>query len=83
MCNIVSVEAAEGCQNGNKYFFVLIFVGGETIRNIIKASGAHVELNRSIPESSPTKCFIIRGIKNEIWFHGKLFFLLLFIESLC
>lgn len=41
----------------------LFSVGGETIRGIIKACGAHVELNRMIPESSPTKCFIIRGIE--------------------
>lgn len=55
--------------------WLLFFVGGETIRNIIKASGAHVELNRNIPESSPTKCFMIRGIKNKMCFHRKLFFL--------
>ena len=63
---------------------LLIFVGGETIRNIIKASGAHVELNRNIPESSPTKCFMIRGIKNKNFFAGScLFSYLLFLESLC
>ena len=63
---------------------LLFFVGGETIRNIIKASGAHVELNRNIPESSPTKCFMIRGTKNKMCFHRKLFFsFLLFLESLC
>ena len=61
---VVSVEAVKGCQNMSTYFFVLIFIGGQTIRNIIKASGAHVELNRNIPESSPTKCFIIRGKPN-------------------
>ena len=83
MSNTVSVEAAEACQNmNNNYFFMLIFVGGKTLRKIIKVSGAQVELNRNTPESWPIKCFIIRGIKNKIWFRGKLFFFLLFIESL-
>lgn len=40
---------------------LFIFSGGETIRNIINMCGAHVELNRAIPESAPTKYFIIRG----------------------
>lgn len=44
-------------------FFSVFFVGGETIRGIINMTGAHVELNRTIPESSPTKSFIIRGIE--------------------
>lgn len=44
-------------------FFSVLFVGGETIRGIINMTGAHVELNRTIPESSPTKSFIIRGIE--------------------
>ena len=37
------------------------------IRNIIKASGAHLELNRNITESSPTKSFIVGGIKNIVF----------------
>lgn len=62
--------------------WLLFFVGGETIRNIIKASGAHVELNRNIPESSPTKCFMIRGIKNKMCFHRKLFFSLFIVPRI-
>lgn len=47
----------------------LFFSGGETIRNIINMCGAHVELNRAIPESAPTKYFIIRGTPScEIFF---------------
>ena len=57
------------------FFIVLIFVGGETIRNIIKASDVHIELNRNITESLPMKYFIVGGIRNKIWFHWKLFFL--------
>ena len=49
----------------NLMFSALFYVGGETIRGIIKLCGAHVELNRLIPESSPTKCFIIRGIERQ------------------
>ena len=41
--------------------YLFIVSGGETIRNIINMCGAHVELNRAIPESAPTKYFIIRG----------------------
>lgn len=88
MSNTVeSVEAVESCQNVNNnnyyYLFVLNFVGGETIGKIFKASGAHVheKLNRNIPERLSTKYFIMQGIKNKIWFHGKPFFLLI-IESL-
>lgn len=44
---------------------LFIFSGGETIRNIINMCGAHVELNRAIPESAPTKYFIIRGTPSE------------------
>ena len=48
---------------------LFIFSGGETIRNIINMCGAHVELNRAIPESAPTKYFIIRGTPlGEIFF---------------
>ena len=36
--------------------------GGETIRQINQASGAHVELNRTVPENGPTRLFIIRGL---------------------
>ena len=87
MSNTVeSVEAVEGCQNvnsNNYYIFVLNFVGGETIGTIFKASGSHVKvkLNRNIPQSLKKKYFIIQGIKNKIWFHGKLSFMLT-IESL-
>ena len=51
-----------------KFIFcsALFSIGGETIRGIIKACGAHVELNRLIPESSPTKCFIIRGTASQL-----------------
>ena len=49
---------------------LFIFSGGETIRNIINMCGAHVELNRAIPESAPTKYFIIRGTPSD----GNLFF---------
>ena len=35
--------------------------GGETIRQINQASGAHVELNRNIPENGPKRLFTIRG----------------------
>ena len=48
---------------------LFIFSGGETIRNIINMCGAHVELNRAIPESAPTKYFIIRGTPS-----GEIFF---------
>ena len=40
--------------------------GGETIRQIIKQTGAHVELNRNCPDNAPTKYFMIRG-ETEIW----------------
>ena len=49
-----------------KFYSALFSIGGETIRGIIKACGAHVELNRAIPESSPTKCFIIRGTVSQL-----------------
>ena len=68
MSNTVeSVEAVESCQNvnnNNYYFFVLNFVGGETIGKIFKAPGAHVleKLNRNIPEGLSTKYFIMQGI---------------------
>lgn len=42
--------------------FMLLFIeGGETIREINRASGAHVELNRNIPENGPSRLFTIRG----------------------
>jgi len=44
------------------------FVGEETIGKIFKASGAHVheKINRNIPESLPTKYFIIQGKDQQI-----------------
>jgi far upstream element-binding protein len=41
---------------------LVIGKGGETIRQINQSSGAHVELNRSIPENGPTRLFTIRGL---------------------
>ncbi|KAJ7370114.1 Far upstream element-binding protein 3 [Desmophyllum pertusum] len=58
--NMPGINSVEYPVPGNKCGLV-IGKGGETIRGIIKVCGAHVELNRAIPESSPTKCFIIRG----------------------
>ena len=47
--------------------YVLLFIkGGETIRQINQASGAHVELNRNIPENGPTRLFTIRGTDQQI-----------------
>ncbi|XP_068695100.1 far upstream element-binding protein 3-like isoform X1 [Montipora capricornis] len=63
--NMPGISSVEYPVPGNKCGLV-IGKGGETIRNIIKATGAHVELNRAIPESSPTKCFIIRGTDQQI-----------------
>ncbi|XP_029180274.1 far upstream element-binding protein 3-like isoform X2 [Acropora muricata] len=63
--NMPGINSVEYPVPGNKCGLV-IGKGGETIRNIIKASGAHVELNRNIPESSPTKCFMIRGTDQQI-----------------
>ena len=56
---------------------VFIFSGGETIRNIINMCGAHVELNRAIPESAPTKYFIIRGTPS-----GQNFVLFCFVSMM-
>lgn len=63
--NMPGINSVEYPVPGNKCGLV-IGKGGETIRNIIKLCGAHVELNRSIPESSPTKSFIIRGTDQQI-----------------
>ena len=40
---------------------IIIGKGGENIREICRLSGAHVEINRSVPEGGPTKSFTIRG----------------------
>ena len=50
----------------NNVNFSLFIKGGETIRQINQSSGAHVELNRSIPENGPTRLFTIRGL---CWVH--------------
>ncbi|KAK3732852.1 hypothetical protein QZH41_012356 [Actinostola sp. cb2023] len=63
--NMPGVKTVEAPVPGNKCGLI-IGKGGETIRQIIQQSGAHVELNRSIPESSPTKYFVIRGTDAQI-----------------
>ncbi|XP_028407680.1 far upstream element-binding protein 3-like [Dendronephthya gigantea] len=45
---------------------LVIGKGGETIRQINQASGAHVELNRNIPENGPKRLFTIRGTEQQI-----------------
>lgn len=59
------VKSVEAPVPGNKCGLI-IGKGGETIRQIIQQSGAHVELNRNVPESSPTKFFMIRGTDAQI-----------------
>ncbi|XP_027042393.1 far upstream element-binding protein 3-like isoform X1 [Pocillopora damicornis] len=63
--NMPGVTSVEYPVPGNKCGLI-IGKGGETIRGIINMTGAHVELNRTIPESSPTKSFIIRGTEQQI-----------------
>ncbi|XP_073243414.1 far upstream element-binding protein 1-like isoform X2 [Porites lutea] len=63
--NMPGVNSVEFPVPGNKCGLI-IGKGGETIRNIINMCGAHVELNRAIPESAPTKYFIIRGTDQQI-----------------
>ncbi|XP_078384969.1 far upstream element-binding protein 3-like isoform X1 [Oculina patagonica] len=63
--NMPGINTVEYPVPGNKCGLV-IGKGGETIRGIINLCGAHVELNRAIPESSPTKSFIIRGTDQQI-----------------
>ncbi|EDV27591.1 uncharacterized protein TRIADDRAFT_53440 [Trichoplax adhaerens] len=45
---------------------LVIGKGGETIRQIIQQSGAHVELNRNTPQESPTRIFVVRGGPQQI-----------------
>lgn len=59
------VKTIEAPVPGNKCGLI-IGKGGETIRQIINQSGAHVELNRNVPENSPTKYFVIRGTDAQI-----------------
>jgi len=59
------VKTVEAPVPGNKCGLI-IGKGGETIRHIINQSGAHVELNRNVPESSPMKYFTIRGTEAAI-----------------
>jgi far upstream element-binding protein len=47
------------------YVCLFFTQGGETIRQINQVSGAHVELNRNIPENGPTRLFTIRGLCSQ------------------
>ena len=43
-----------------------MFLGGETIREIIRQSGAHVELQRQPPPNPNEKIFNVRGSPQQI-----------------
>lgn len=45
---------------------IIIGKGGETIKSINQMTGAHVELSRNQPPNPAEKCFVIRGLPNQI-----------------
>ena len=44
----------------------IVFTGGENIREMIRQTGAHVELDRNPPPNMNEKLFNIRGNPNQI-----------------
>lgn len=53
--------------NTNHYYFI-IYLGGETIKQINQQSGAHCELDRRATSSTPgsDKTFVIRGAVDQV-----------------
>lgn len=47
-------------------FYNLYFLGGENIRDIMRVSGAHVELERNQPPGQNDKVFNIKGNQSQI-----------------
>ncbi|XP_064650196.1 far upstream element-binding protein 1-like isoform X2 [Lineus longissimus] len=65
--------SGNGCDEEEHHFHVpgekcglVIGKGGENIRNIISACGAHVELQKNCPPGAHTKAFVIRGQSHQI-----------------
>jgi len=61
------------CSLSSLHYFVLKFLGGETIKQINQQTGAHCELDRRNQSNENEKIFIIRGNPEQVE-HAKRIF---------